>query len=161
MWVCFIPTHLKKTSLFVSWRAFGQLETPHLSLITNDDDELVSGLTTVCSSLLQYIWAVFTHRLRPKETLSHEIISRTSGTVKPDQIMMFVVLSTVFLTTIQFVTYVVVAPTWIYFGNVFIQNKLSWRSTFIRSNHCGDWILTVVIMTTFSLLFHTWTCEKW
>ena len=105
MWVCFIPTHLKKTSLFVSWRAFGQLETPHLSLITNDDDELVSGLTTVCSSLLQYIWAVFTHRLRPKETLSHEIISRTSGTVKPDQIMMFVVLSTVFLTTtIQFVT---------------------------------------------------------
>ena len=89
MWVCFIPTHLKKTSLFVSWRAFGQLETPHLSLITNDDDELVSGLTTVCSSLLlQYIWAVFTHRLRPKETLSHEIISRTSGTVKPDQIMM-------------------------------------------------------------------------
>ena len=65
--------------------------------------------------------------------------------------VLFVFLSTVFLT-IQFVTYVVVAPTWIYFGNVFIQNKLSW-STFIRSNHCGDWILTVVIMTTFSLLF--------
>ena len=106
MWVCFIPTHLKKTSLFVSWRAFGQLETPHLSLITNDDDELVSGLTTVCSSLLlQYIWAVFTHRLRPKETLSHDY--------KPDKCrhwnrikswcVLFVFLSAVFLT-IQFVT---------------------------------------------------------
>ena len=165
MWVCFIPTHLKKTSLFVSWRAFGQLETPHLSLITNDDDELVSGLTTVCSSLLlQYIWAVFTHRLRPKETLSHEIISRTSGTVKPDQIMMCLLFFLLFFLLLLFSlspSITLSSSTWIYFGNVFIQNKLSWRSTFIRSNHCGDWILTVVIMTTFSLLFHTWTCEKW